>query len=416
MVFLEIINKKKWNEFYFKRSISIYFIFNNYYENENDFNFYENDVFQLDKFFSYLNKHPEINVTNFYKLLKPNKDITIKEWKNILQEHLYQYNLLKSVMLAKDYLQVRKTKIESSEKIYVSPKLDGIRCVISYDKFTRQIVCSSRTGTIFDCCDKYIKKELLPLFEKDTTLILDGELYNDNKNFLKNPNYKFENYDWLKQQNKQEDTTEITFIQLISAVRTTKSKLTPEIEKIQDCLQYHVFDVMDSEKISVDKNYSIRLKFLNEEIFKNNTFTHIKLVPVISCTKKSVDFLFNDVIQYNYEGVMVRTDSLYDYGIRSNNLLKYKKFREDEFRIVGAIEGKKRLKGCLGSFICCSQKNYNYRFRVSIASSDEYKRYLWMNPEEYDGHFLTVQFQDISEKGIPRFPVGKTIRKYYEWI
>nr|CCC91231.1 putative DNA ligase [Trypanosoma congolense IL3000] len=137
-------------------------------------------------------------------------------------------NRVKSSIADDDYLRVSETrnllpmlarsydkevdKISDRDELYVSPKLDGVRCVVAWNVRSNGLSFFSRSGTLFECCD-HIERQLKPLFKRDNTLVLDGELYI----------------------HKAAD-----FEQLMSTVRTMRCNRTPEIEKLQKKLQYHV--------------------------------------------------------------------------------------------------------------------------------------------------------------------------------
>ncbi|CCW70143.1 unnamed protein product [Phytomonas sp. Hart1] len=84
--------------------------------------------------------------------------------------------------------------------------------------------------------------------------------------------------------------------------------------------------------------------------------------------------------------------------------------RDDEFVIVDAVEGKGKWKGALGAFVC-QTKDAKNTFTVTPASSDAEKKKMWKTWQaNYVGKALTVQYQELTADGIPRFPVGKCVR------
>ena len=58
--------------------------------------------------------------------------------------------------------KVDKKPVDWSEKVYIQPKLDGVRCVITLDE-KENIRCFSRTGKEFHNLD-HIKDSLKPWF------------------------------------------------------------------------------------------------------------------------------------------------------------------------------------------------------------------------------------------------------------
>ena len=118
--------------------------------------------------------------------------------------------------------------------------------------------------------------------------------------------------------------------------------------------------------------------------------------------------LFQQFISEGYEGAMLRNSAgLYKQNTRSNDLQKYKEFQEEEYKIVGFAQGEGRDAG---SVIWTCETPGGTKFNVRPRGTMEYRRELYMNGSNYIGSLLTVIFQELSEYGVPRFPVGKCIR------
>ena len=66
--------------------------------------------------------------------------------------------------------------IDYSKPTFIQPKLDGVRCVIQYDK-ENGVKAYSRTGKEWKNIN-HILAQLKPFFKKYPNVILDGELYN----------------------------------------------------------------------------------------------------------------------------------------------------------------------------------------------------------------------------------------------
>lgn len=390
-------------------------------------------------------------------------------------------------MLAKKF-ENEIEKIDPVETLFVSPKLDGIRCVVSFNKRSKKLLFFSRAGNLFECCDQYIEPFLRPLFETDPNLVLDGELYNDFSNLKRAQQRLSENKQsvlryWFPSsltfpsrrrkknvslrlgyaEGSTKEEEPIVFDDLVSAVRTTRAKRTPEVLQLQRRLQYHVFDVLYSSSLSCSRApFSERWQLLHDLYRYQIKDTHkakthlfpflvlpgkelqekrpqdiIRLVPYLQCTLLDVDSVLHEAMLAGYEGVMVRRDRTapvtnqtkptsdvscgYHYGQRSSTLLKYKQMKDDEFVIVDVAEGKGKWKGCLGAFICLTHGSKKMMFSVSPAISEVQKRRLWSENRaaELIGKALTVQFQELTSDGVPRFPVGKAIRgseSKVDWI
>jgi DNA ligase-1 len=143
---------------------------------------------------------------------------------------------------------------------------------------------------------------------------------------------------------------------------------------------------------------------------------------------------YKKLINKGYEGIMFRNYDMPYEQKRSHSLLKYKEFIDDEFIIIGAEEGKGHLAGHVGAFVCKIEdgkvlkdlggKEFIYKLdkdprtekqgkgtvSAKLDGKTKYLKHLFENPEEYMGKPLTIKYQNLSKDGIPRFPVGKSIR------
>jgi DNA ligase 1 len=413
--------------------------------------------------------------------------------KSVADDHYLRVQETRNLlpMLAKNFDNERD-KISPAEVVHVSPKLDGIRCVVAYRADTRQVLFFSRSGTLFECCDDAIEPAVRHLFEKDPTLVLDGELYNDSVNLAQlaalqkgrpkantslsssNPTSAF--YATLlaaapgslgkdgrasaTASGAAAELTVIRFEQLTSAIRTTRQRLTPAVAALQRQLQYHVFDVLYASEFpngsAATVPFSVRYAFLEKLLAAAAEFnaSHIpnynplvlRRVPNYSCTLDVVDEVLRAAMRVGYEGVMIRREGKgkshqtsrtgrnitlsplqpakaklkraagddasggYGFGQRSSTLLKYKVMQDAEYIIVGAVEGSGKWKGSLGSFICVTE-DQKQRFTVTPASTDAEKKRMWRTwRHAYKGKALTVQYQELTPDGVPRFPVGKSVR------
>ena len=109
---------------------------------------------------------------------------------------------------------------------------------------------------------------------------------------------------------------------------------------------------------------------------------------------------------------MIRNkDSPYKQQGRSKDLLKYKKFHDDEFVVIGHHEGTGAHKGT-PIFECRSKAKEGKIFSVTMQGTIESRKQMLENVKGYYGKLLTVKYQEISADGEPRFPVGICFRDY----
>jgi ATP-dependent DNA ligase len=232
--------------------------------------------------------------------------------------------------------------------VYVQPKLDGIRCLV-YEK-DGQTVFQSRNHTFF---------QSFPHIQSIEGLVLDGELYNHT----------------------------LEFQEITSMVR---KKGHPDLGK----LEYHVYDILG------EGTFEERLKMLQSVprfVIRNPVET--KLVNSV----KEIEAYHASCVLRGYEGIMIRTPSGLYRQTRSKDLLKYKHFKTEEFKVVGHTVGKEGIP----VFECAVGDR---KFGVMMKSTLEEKKAMLDSVESYYGKWLTVKYQELSKDGVPRFPVGIDFR------
>lgn len=267
-----------------------------------------------------------------------------------------------SPMLAHEY---GKHKHKLIWPVYVQPKLDGIRCIAMVPKNNGTPTLWTRTRKPITSMPHIIKA--LKDFSGKDDLILDGELYN----------HQYQN----------------NFEQIVSLIRPDEPRSGHEI------VQYNIYDVV--------KPYSFeeRVKYLDTFLYLDP----IKLVETVKCrTETEMRLFYSNFMQQGYEGAIIRNSlTIYEHK-RSYGLLKLKDFRDAEFEVIGVEEGRGHLMGCAGSMIC---KLPNGRaFNVKMTGSHENLRKMFQSPPI--GKMMTVKFQNYTNEGVPRFPVGVAIRDY----
>jgi ATP-dependent DNA ligase len=207
---------------------------------------------------------------------------------------------------------------------------------------------------------------------KKTRLILDGEAYNHD----------------LHDQ----------FEELMSAFRKDK----PSAESAM--LEYHIYDVVPNKSYL----FSDRNEWLSEVLPTRDGV----LVPVRTVVCHSNEEIWDAHAQNvteGYEGSMIRVDGPYECGKRSAYLRKLKAFQDAEYKIVGAVEGRGKDAGTIGSFVCVTPEGREFGCR--LKSTYARRAELFLNPKEWKDQLLTVKYQNLTADGIPRFPIGKALRE-----
>jgi len=277
-------------------------------------------------------------------------------------------------MLAQKF-EDRVNELNFNNGVWVQCKLNGARCIASKNGLF------SRKGSEWQSVP-HISEALKNFFELHPNIIFDGELFNDN----------------LRQ-----DLGSI--ISLIS-----KKKITQDIiDKSKQVVQYHIYDIVDTSK-----KYSERMTDIASFISEIQS-PCIKGVESWAVTSvEDINKRLFDYEQQGHEGAIVRTNGLYE-NKRSKNLLKYKTFIDDEFKIVDVIEGEGNLTNKVGAFEL--EDNRGVRFRSSPIGSHEYWEAMWRDKDLLIGRHATVKFKEltpITDKGggVPSFGKVIAIRNY----
>jgi DNA ligase 1 len=103
------------------------------------------------------------------------------------------------------------------------------------------------------------------------------------------------------------------------------------------------------------------------------------------------------------EGLMLRQPKSLYVANRSMTLLKVKSFLDDEARVVAHLPGAGRHKGRLGALEV--ELPNGTRFSVGTGFSDAERE----NPPPV-GTVITFRYQELSDGGVPRFPVYIGVR------
>jgi len=259
-------------------------------------------------------------------------------------------------------------------KWYASPKMDGARAIALRNP--DGWVLYSRNGKEWTTVP-HINKELEKLDKLGITLC-DGELYSN----------------------------EFPFEKIQSALRSLKIK-GPQVHLIK----YFIFwageknDFVYKKKVSTEYGLS-KLRKISQE----RNLSKIEVVPqyLIDLNKESADKWNKKFVDEGFEGVIFRHSEIgYEYG-RGPELLKYKKFLEEDFECVGFNEGTGKNKGSLGAIIvdCGTYVGLDgLTVQVGSGFSDEMRNEIWENKGLYKGKMAEIKFQELSIYGIPRFPI-----------
>ena len=278
--------------------------------------------------------------------------------------------------------------------VVCQPKVDGIRALAWKDE--KSVTLLSRLNNEFSS-PVHIREELWYYF-----FYLDNSI----KRYL--PNYRREfgidgelyNHD-------------IIFEKISSIVRSEST--IPEA--IYD-MKYYIFDIIILD-VPVETRIAIMTEsynlFIESQYYKGNILV---LTSTVAHSHQEIKRLHDHYVSLGYEGLMIRKMSgpnpsnlkeSYYKPERNNNLLKYKEFQDDEGTIIDIVSGEGKEEEL--AIMVIRDKNGKV-FNVRPRGSYESRKLIYDNKNKYIGVQYTYRFFELTEYGIPRFPVGIAFRTY----
>lgn len=311
------------------------------------------------------------------KLLKGGLEATVKSLydakltKGGYSRDAARAGMVRSPMLAEIYNGWDKDMEESG--VWVQPKYDGIRCIADKDGLW------TRTGRRITSCP-HIEEALIPAFEVNPELVLDGELYN----------HEFRD----------------KFNELSGLIRRSEPS-----EEIKAVVQYHVYDsIMEHMTFATRRRVSGEALRAVRALYRNLPERCIRLVEdnEIFTERDLMKRLERDLAD-GYEGTMVRRRWAEYEQKRSKALLKLKRFTDTEFPILDVLRGNGRWSDAAKTVVCSAPNGKT--FEATLPGTLSENRVILQHGSDYVGGYATVKHQGYSARGIPRIPVVKHLYK-----
>lgn len=279
-------------------------------------------------------------------------------------------------------------KIEPSElenlkyPVLVSPKLDGIRCLI---------VDGKALSRSFKPIPNLFIQSLLSKQEfngLDGELVLEGKTFNETQSIV-----------------MSESSEPVDFV-------------------------YYCFDYVG--KNGLNHPFELRLKDLEEVVQGSNNKWMVTVPQLLAHSSETIITTETTFLSQGYEGLMIRgCNSPYKNGRSTKKeayLLKLKKFEDAEAVVVGFVEattntnelevnelglskrshkkaGKIRA-GYLGAFLVKDLKTgTEFEIGTGDGLTKDLRAYIWDNQDKYLNKLIKYKHQPSGSKDKPRFPV-----------
>ena len=178
-------------------------------------------------------------------------------------------------------------------------------------------------------------------------------------------------------------------------------------------VKFYIFDVPEGGGGLLE-----RLSELEKFIAKNpQAGQNLKIIKQVK-VKDNAEFeaFTEQIVAKGGEGAVAREPNAPYERKRSKNALKYKKFKDAECEVTAVNAGTGKYAGLMGSVTCKAlsaagsnsdeQIASGVKFKIGSGFSDEERA----NPPKI-GSIITYKYQNLTAKGVPRFPVFLRVRE-----
>ena len=290
------------------------------------------------------------------------------------------------VALAATYDEKTKKKVDLDlDDWYLSRKLDGVRCLAFFDNFGN-VTFKSRSGKPFDTLGK-VAQELEKLNLYNT--VMDGEIC-------------------IVDENGDED-----FQSIIKEIKRKDHTIENPLFQIFDMISLEDFENKTSREKLSERLDNLHMVMERIENLKYNKVLEQDLVTSWDMFESKM----NLAVQSGWEGLMLRKDEKYK-GKRSNDILKVKKFYDEEYIVVDLENSPNRVivngveveEMMLKNVII---EHKGHRVQVGSGFTIDERRNFFQNPDKILGKTITVQYfeETTNQNGTHslRFPVVKAV-------
>jgi DNA ligase 1 len=262
--------------------------------------------------------------------------------------------------------------VDYNEKVYIQPKLDGVRCLIQCENGV--VKAYSRTGKEWKNIE-HILFNLQNFFTLEPDAVLDGELYNHD----------------LRD----------NFEKIISCVRKTKPTTAHRLES-SGLVRFHCYDVPSNPG-----KFDVRNEWINLNVPRNFCIHHVETHEV-HAEKYALD-LHKIFLNRGYEGSILRLNTEYQCK-RSHSLRKFKDFHDTEAEIIGWVEGKGKRVGTIGKFL--ARDADGIEFGMPVMDNFKYLQDNFTKMQRWVGKIATFTYFERTKANSYRHPLFKCIRNY----
>lgn len=270
-------------------------------------------------------------------------------------------------MLAQTLHKLSKNPDYASGNWALQCKFNGNRCVASKaGLFTRK---GERYISV-----PHIENELKPFFDKYPGAVLDGELFNNN----------------LRQQLNE----------ISKLIRKTKHIEATDLIESEKLVRFYIYDGYGfNEILEENSRYSTRKEWIDMHVTPKYKYLEQVKTTVVKSEQEMLT-LFNELINDQQEGAILRNlTGGYEHK-RSKNLVKVKTEEDDEAIIVDITDGDGNWKGAATNVtLTWNDKTFDGVFKGNYARRAE----ILKNKKDWIDKTVTFLYMGFTGLGTPNY-------------
>lgn len=273
-------------------------------------------------------------------------------------------------MLAQPLHKLSKQPDFSKETWGMQCKFNGNRCIATKDGlFTRK---GEKYMSV-----PHIENALKPFFNKHPDAVLDGELFNND----------------LRQQLNE----------ISKLIRKTKHIESADLVESAKKVKFYIYDGYgfnsQSYDFGEDAPYSVRKSYIDGNVIHLSEY-FVEVETTIVKSKDHMNQLFQDLLNDQQEGGILRKmDAPYEHK-RSKNLVKVKSEDDDEGTILDITDGDGNWKGAATNV---TLKWKNVTFDAVFKGSYEKRAQILKEKNKWIGKEVTFLYMGLTGLGTPNY-------------
>lgn len=282
----------------------------------------------------------------------------------------------KSLLTKTDLTPMLAKKYEGNmlhNDVYITEKLDGNRCIASYDGTQWQF--TSRNGKKMN-----VNFDMTGL---PTSFIYDGEVMSEEQTELSRQRCEAIKNCTFIHCNIQE--AQLMFNKTSGLINSKGSKTG---------LVYTIFDIIS------DLQYNHRRIIINN-LSTLNTSNDIRILPVLyrGTDVEKINSLLDIICKMGGEGIMLNVHNRRYERKRSDALLKYKQVQYCDMLVMDIKEGNGKYQGLCGALVCYMKTDNGKEVNCEVGTGlSDVERESWgINPDLIIGKIVEVGYHEMTQ-------------------